>query len=46
MTPTLHGDTVTRPELGALYDRLFPVYRATREAMPGVWRQLATVERP
>ena len=46
VTPTL-GDTVAPdPELVALYDRLFPVYRATREAMPGVWRQLAAVERP
>ncbi len=44
--PTL-GDTVPPdPELAPLYGRLFPVYRATREAMPGVWRDLKKVERP
>lgn len=46
VTPTL-GDTVRPdPELAALYDRLFPVYQATREAMPDVWRELAKVDRP
>ncbi len=46
VTPTL-GDTVQPdPELTALYDRLFPVYRKTREAMPDIWRELASVERP
>lgn len=44
--PTL-GDTVAPdPALVELYDRLFPVYVATREAMPAQWRALAEMRRP
>ena len=43
--PTL-GDTVTPdPQLTALYDKLYPIYVATREAMPGNWRALAELRR-
>ncbi len=44
--PTL-GDTVAPdPELRALYDRLFPVYVQTREAMAPQWRTLALARNP
>jgi erythritol kinase (D-erythritol 1-phosphate-forming) len=43
VAPTL-GDTVApEPELTSLYDQLFPVYVATREAMPAQWRALFEV---
>jgi erythritol kinase len=43
--PTL-GDTVEPdPELTALYDRLYPIYVATREVMPANWRALAELRR-
>ena len=43
--PTL-GDTVAPdPELRTLYDRLFPVYVATRKAMAPQWRGLAEARR-
>lgn len=41
VTPTL--GTLTEPDqnLGAFYDKLFPIYRSVREAMPPVWAALA-----
>jgi erythritol kinase (D-erythritol 1-phosphate-forming) len=46
VTPTL-GDTVPPdPELTRLYDRIFPIYLATREAMPAQWRALAEARNP
>ena len=46
VAPTL-GDTVPpEPELQALYDRLFPVYVATRKAIAPQWRDLAEARRP
>jgi len=33
------------PDLAQCYDRLFPIYVATREAMPAQWRALAEVRR-
>ncbi len=46
VTPTL-GDTVSPDQgLAALYDELFPIYVATRAAMPVQWRALAEVRRP
>jgi erythritol kinase len=43
--PTL-GDTVAPdPALTALYDGLYPIYVATRQAMPDNWRALAELRR-
>jgi len=39
--PLLGAPEQPDPALVTLYDRLFPVYRATREAMRPVWRELA-----
>lgn len=42
VTPLL-GDLVRpEPELARLYDRLFPLYLATRDAMPPLWAGLAS----
>lgn len=45
VTPLL-GDLVRPdPELARLYERLFPVYTATRAAMPPIWAELAGLRR-
>jgi erythritol kinase (D-erythritol 1-phosphate-forming) len=41
VTPCLGDSVPPDPALAALYDRLFPAYLATREAMPPVWAKLA-----
>ncbi|MEK0081597.1 FGGY family carbohydrate kinase [Benzoatithermus flavus] len=44
VTPLL-GDLVRpEPELARLYDRLFPLYVATRTAMPPLWAELASLK--
>lgn len=43
VAPTLGETVAPDPELLVLYDQLFPIYAATREAMPAQWRALAKV---
>lgn len=45
VTPTLGAVVEPDPELQAVYDRLFPIYRDTREAMLSIWRGLAEARR-
>ena len=45
VTPHLGAAEPPDPDLSALYDRLYPVYRATREALAPVWRDLAAARR-
>jgi len=45
VTPHLGEAEPPDPDLSALYDRLYPVYRATREALAPVWRDLAAARR-
>ncbi len=45
VTPHLGEPEAPDPDLCALYDRLFPVYRATRAALAPVWRDLAAARR-
>lgn len=39
--PTLTGQVEPEPDLVTLYDGLFDVYHATRQAMPPIWEHLA-----
>ena len=41
VTPTLGALTGPDPERRAFYNKLFPIYRSVREAMPPVWAALA-----
>jgi erythritol kinase (D-erythritol 1-phosphate-forming) len=41
VTPTLGPPIEPDPERRVLYDKLFPIYRSVREAMPPVWAALA-----
>jgi erythritol kinase len=41
VTPTLGALIEPDPDLRAFYDKLFPIYRSVREAMPPVWAALA-----
>lgn len=41
VTPTLGPAIDPDPERRVLYDKLFPIYRSVREAMPPVWAALA-----
>jgi erythritol kinase len=41
VTPTLGPAIDPDPERRMLYDKLFPIYRSVREAMPPVWAALA-----
>jgi erythritol kinase len=41
VTPTLGASTEPDPGHRMLYDKLYPIYRSVREAMPPVWAALA-----